>query len=48
MIPGIRTPDQADLNATGSEPLPDEVRVALEAVDADRCEELTTLMQSQG
>ena len=48
VIPGIRTPEQADRNAAGSEPLPHSVTEALDAIPAEECERITALMQAQG
>ena len=48
VIPGIRTPEQADLNATGSMPLPDPVLRALDKLPAEECERITAMMQAQG
>ncbi len=48
IIPGIRTPEQADVNAKGSEPLPEAVGSALDELSEEACAELTGMMQAQG
>jgi len=48
IIPGIRTPDQADRNAEGSAPLPEQVVAALDELPEAECARITEMLQAQG
>jgi aryl-alcohol dehydrogenase-like predicted oxidoreductase len=47
-IPGIRTAEQAELNAEAGEPLPQNISSLLDEISTDACAEVTSLMQAQG
>jgi aryl-alcohol dehydrogenase-like predicted oxidoreductase len=48
IIPGIRTPEQAELNAAGVTPLSGRVKVLADALPANACAEIMRLMEAKG
>ena len=48
IIPGIRTPEQAELDAAGVTPLPGRVKVLADALPANAREDIVKLMEARG